>query len=55
MNDQYDGYYEDIKPADSDIQENVSKSDIMKKVILLVGGLILFVTAAVTISMLITA
>ncbi len=55
MNKQYDGYYDDIKPLDADNHEIIMKTDITKRVVILIGGLILFVTVAVALSMFITA
>ena len=56
MNHKYDGYYDDVLPADIDVVQTASKKDIVKKAVMLVGGLIVFIAvAAVALSMVMTA
>ena len=55
MSDYYDGYYDDVVPVDIDLKQVVSKGEIVKKAVWLIFGLIVFVSAAVACSMLLTA
>lgn len=55
MNHKYDGYYDDVLPADINEVHTASKKDIVKKAAILVCGLIVFIAAAVALSLVMTA
>lgn len=53
MSEIYDGYYDDVKPIDFDKHEQNLKSDVLKKALILIGGLVVFVSAAVALAVLV--